>query len=114
MTFHVPNQYRLHKGFFGSDNTAGNNGKFYLPGAEPLNVMASDGLNWEHVSVSLPTRCPTWDEMCRVKQLFWDAEDCVIQYHPSKTEYVNVHEFCLHLWRPMRVSVPVPPSYLVG
>jgi len=46
--------------------------------------------------------------------LFWDAEDVVIQYHPAKSEYVNVHDNCLHLWRPVGVELPTPPRELVG
>lgn len=117
MSFHVPNQYRLLTGRFGSTDSYGNNGAFFVPlrpGCTPLRIIASDQLGWEHVSVSFPHRCPTWDEMHAVKELFWDAEDCVIQYHPPRSEYVNNHPFCLHLWRPVDQSIPQPPSYMVG
>jgi hypothetical protein len=50
-----------------------------------LRVIASDGKGWEHISVSLPNRCPNWREMCFIKSLFWDEEDVVIQYHPYPT-----------------------------
>lgn len=59
-----------------------------------LNVIASDGSYWqdaglpwpvwEHVSVSLPDRCPTWEEMCWVKSLFFEDEECVLQFHPPR------------------------------
>lgn len=65
-----------------------------------LRVNASIWDTWEHVSVSLHTRCPNWREMCFVKDLFWDEEEEVIQLHPKKSQYVNVHEFCLHMWKP--------------
>ena len=96
----------------------GPNGLFYLrrergPKTE-LRIIASDGLGWEHVSVSTATRCPTWDEMCLVKDLFWSEDEAVMQLHPPKTEYVNNHAFCLHLWRPMDGSIPLPPAELVG
>ena len=55
---------------------------------------------WEHVSVKLfARRLPTWDEMCEVKDIFWDAEEEVVQMHPKKSEYINFVE-ALHLWRP--------------
>ena len=55
---------------------------------------------WEHVSVELyGKRLPTWDEMCEVKDIFWDDEETVIQMHPRKSKYVNLTE-ALHLWRP--------------
>lgn len=113
---HVPNKYRLRVGEMGSDASAGNNGAFLIPnspGQPPLRVIASDDGGWEHVSVSLPNRCPTWDEMCKVKALFWDEEDCVVQFHPPKSDYVNLHPYCLHLWRPVDASLPQPDRALV-
>jgi hypothetical protein len=86
-----------------------------------LSIIASDGAEWpfggvvwEHVSVSRPDRCPTWDEMCRVKRLFWEPDECVVQFHPPESEYVNVHRHCLHLWKPVGVEVVLPPSLCVG
>ena len=53
----------------------------------------------EHVSVKGPKDTPRWETMCVIKDLFWDDEDEVIQYHPKKSEYVNMHKNVLHLWR---------------
>ena len=78
-----------------------------------LRVIASNGLGWEHVSVSRQDRCPTWAEMCAVKAFFWDKEDTVVQFHPPESEYVNVHPNCLHLWRPANFQIQTPPNYLV-
>ena len=47
-------------------------------------VQADAQTDWEHVSVSLPDRCPTWEEMCFIKDLFWNSDECVVQYHPPK------------------------------
>ncbi len=94
-----------------TDSRAGNNGVFQIG---KLRVIASDGSGWEHVSVSLEKRCPTWDEMCKVKRAFWEPEDCVVQYHPPESTYVNCHPYCLHLWRPKEGSFRAPPSYMVG
>jgi hypothetical protein len=79
-----------------------------------LNVVSSNDDGWEHVSVSTPNRCPTWEEMCYVKDLFWDDTDCVVQYHPPKSDYVNCHKFCLHMWRPTQIQMPRPPAWMVG
>jgi len=79
---------------------------------EWLAIIASDGteeIPWDHVSVSTRTRVPTWDEMCWVKDQFFEPEECVVQYHPPASTYVNIHPFCLHLWRPHRLFIPVPP-----
>lgn len=79
-----------------------------------LRVIASWDGGWDHVSVSLSDRCPTWDEMTYVKQLFWDDEDCVVQYHPPKSRYVNNYANCLHLWKSQQVPFPGPPEWMVG
>ncbi len=89
-------------------------GAFYVPGpcGRNLQIIVSEGtaeIAWEHVSVSLPTRNPNWDEMCFVKRLFWEDEECVMQLHPPASVYVNDHPFCLHLWRPRRQLIPLPP-----
>lgn len=118
MSFHVPNKYRVRSGPLASSPDDGNNGGFFVPYAlgprAPLKVIASDGCGWEHVSVSLPDRCPTWDEMCAIKALFWDAEDAVMQLHPPRSTWVNNHPYCLHLWRPVEGAIPLPPQFMVG
>lgn len=85
-----------------------------LSGAQQvLKVVAHGQGNWEHVSVSRDDRCPIWAEMCLIKDLFWDDDDVVVQYHPAKKDYVNVHPYCLHLWRPTNQALPVPPKSFV-
>ena len=124
MSFHVPEANRMtHHPLpqFCSDAEDGNNGAFEMPSVEPgwsLFLIASDGGGWEHVSVharrGIQARTPSWREMCFVKDTFWDAEDVVMQLHPRKSEYVNCHPNCLHLWRPTEAHVPTPPALFVG
>lgn len=52
--------------------------------------------------------------MCKVKDLFWEPEDWVVQYHPAKSEYISNHPGCLHLWQPLNEKLPTPPSIMVG
>ncbi len=111
----IPNDYRIQGGILGSTDEIGNNGAFTIPFESFIfHVIASDGMGWEHVSVSLSHRTPNWREMCFIKALFWDGEDVVIQYHPKKSESVNRYENCLHLWRPVGQEIPTPPKELVG
>lgn len=113
--FHVPIQDRVRIGEFASTDSAGNNGHFVIRHfAVKLHVIASDGLGWEHVSVSINSRIPRWNEMNFIKDTFWDEEDCVIQYHPPKSLYVNNCKFCLHLWRPVFAEIILPPTILIG
>lgn len=78
-----------------------------------LRMIVSWGMGWEHVSASLPHRCPTWEEMCRIKGWFWEPEDVVMQLHPRESQYVNLARYCLHLWRPTEHVIPEPPSIFV-
>lgn len=113
------NKHRVRAGMYGSDDSFGFNGFFFImiDGCR-VKCMASDGEGWQHVSVSLedhPNTPPKWSVMCRVKDLFWEDDDCVIQFHPPKSDYVNNHNGCLHLWRCTDGrEQPRPPSILVG
>jgi len=69
---------------------------------------------WEHASITLSVkRTPHWAEMCWVREQLWDAEDLVLQIHPPRSEYVNLHEYALHLWRPIDYDLPRPPRITV-
>jgi hypothetical protein len=111
---------RVRTGRMGSDADYGPYGMFFVHGpcGRDLTIIANgadqDSENWEHVSVSTPGRPPNWQEMCFVKDLFWDPEEVVMQLHPARSEYVNNHPHCLHLWRPLNATIPTPPSLLVG
>lgn len=68
-------------------------------------VAGFDEGGMEHVSVSSFNhhKLPTWEAMCKVKDIFWDAEEMVVQIHPPESEYVHSVrglENVLHLWRP--------------
>ena len=94
------------------------NGIFTVPGpyGEELYVIASDGQGWEHVSIHRmrdEKHVPNWKEMCFVKDLFWSEEDCVMQLHPPKKDYINNHTGVLHLWKPVGVDIPTPPISFV-
>lgn len=115
------NKFRIKEGQLRSDNTFGMTGSFYimLPCGAKAYVISSEGMNeypWEHVSVSIikQDRCPTWEEMCFIKNIFWKEDEAVIQIHPPKSQYVNNHPYCLHLWRHLHDKPLLPPSILVG
>ena len=129
---------RVRDGIMASDSNHGNNGAFEVPQKDgpTLRVMVGCGAGWDHVSVSLRNRCPTWDEMCLVKDLFFKDDEWVMQLHPAKTENISFHPYCLHLWRsqspeeraaianempdmgfgdiPTPTPIPIPPPWMVG
>jgi hypothetical protein len=114
------NKHRLRVGTYGSRPEDGFNGafSFAVPGeARRLFCIASNGGGWEHVSVSFGAgnqKTPSWEVMCTVKDLFWEPEAPVMQLHPAKSEWVSIHNGCLHLWRPINGEIPLPPSIMVG
>lgn len=85
----------------------------WRPEGSSLSVIASVGDGWDHVSVTARGRCPTWDEMHAVKELFFHPHECAMQLHPPASDYVNIHPYCLHLWRPQLLAIPMPPRGMV-
>lgn len=102
-----------------------------------LAVISSDGDGWDHVSVSIRFRCPTWEEMEWVRSLFFDDAETVMQLSVPRDDHINLHPNCLHLWRPQTDeeiavvqaewgrewiygprrspgTIPRPPAYMVG
>jgi hypothetical protein len=79
-----------------------------------LNVIASTGGGWDHVSVSLPNRCPNWPEMDYIKRLFFRKDEAAMQLHVPVEEHVSLHPYCLHLWRPQGAEIPRPPAVMVA
>lgn len=123
-----PDHLRIHPPSYES-SPGDTYGVFLLSdGSDRLYCIATDGdcpgipgTRWEHVSVTVRNRrglqlqrCPTWDQMAKVKATFWSDEEAVMQLHPPRSDYVNHHPFCLHLWRPTEQPIPLPPSILVG
>ena len=88
-------------------------GVLHMTGLRKCTFIASWGGGWEHVSVCPENRCPDWDEMCKIKDMFWDDDEVVMQLHPAKSNYVNLMPNCLHLWRPIGQEIPVPPILYV-
>jgi hypothetical protein len=75
---------------------------------------ADEAYKWDHVSVSLPDRCPTWDEMEFIKRLFFKRDETAFQLHVPTRRHISNHDFCLHIWRHVSREIPTPPDDLVG
>lgn len=71
-------------------------------------------LGWEHLSVSFEDETPSWDFMQEMKEMFWNDEEVAFQLHPAKSNYINNDEHCLHVWRPLKERIPLPPTITVG
>lgn len=103
--------------FYGYHGDNGNGCFKVLVNGRSFFVIASNGGGREHVSVSPRNKkrntYPTWEEMCEIKDMFFEPEEVVLQYHPPKSDYVNNYPFCLHLWRPINAEIPMPPRAFV-
>jgi len=99
-------------GFFMVFGPCGEMLKIVSSGADHKDDTISQG--WEHVSVSCRRRCPNWIEMSFVKNLFWEPEECVVQFHPPESQYINNHRFVLHLWRNRNFEFQLPPQHMIG
>lgn len=117
---HTLDKYRQtddERRLYGTTGDSGNGVfKVYINGRS-FRVIASNGGGWEHISVSplnvKRRSCPTWEEMCAIKDMFFEPEERVVEYHPPKSEYVNNHPYCLHLWRYTAGEFPHPPTKFV-
>lgn len=78
-----------------------------------LKVIASFGEGWDHVSVSTERRCPTWEELEHVKRLFFKDDETAMQLHLPPSDHINIHPYVLHLWRPQKADIPLPPKDFV-
>lgn len=88
----------------------------YKPTERPavmLRVIASIGGGWDHVSVSLADRTPTWEELEFVKRLLFKPDEVAVQFHVPPDDHISNHPYTLHLWRPHRQRIRLPPKVFV-
>lgn len=134
----VIGKFRVTEGPMASSPDDGNQGQFVIPRDDKtlLIIIAAGQIpddaelkelqdGWEHVSVHARdkhikrgrrewhARTPTWEEMCIVKDLIFGSDELVVQYHPKKEDYVNIHPHVLHLWHSKNHTIPMPPKELV-
>lgn len=114
---------RIKQGPMATPSSFGMAGMFIIPGpcGVDLRAMVSDGADWifegpawEHVSVSTAHRTPNWKEMEFIRDLFWREDELVLQFSVPRNQHINVHPNCLHLWKPVGVEIPMPPSQTVA
>lgn len=70
-----------------------------------LRVIAEDSFGCEHISFlaqdieSCNKFTPTREEMNYIYNLFFNEGEVACEYHPKKSDYINLNENVLHLWR---------------
>ena len=50
-----------------------------------------------HLSISCPSRYPTWEEIKQARYDLCPADIHMAMILPPKTDYVNIHDNCFHL-----------------
>ena len=61
-------------------------------------AVHQDGRRYVHFSLARTDRIPTWMELVEAKELFLGSDTYAIAVIPPRSRYVNIHNFCLHLW----------------
>ena len=102
-------EIKNNKRIFSISNLGGLNTAYVkLTDSGTCSVVWSNKENrWEHVSVSpkVQYKIPTWNDMCQLKDIFFNDDEEVLQLHPAKNNYVNIKDNCLHLWKPIGIDI---------
>jgi len=74
-------------------------------------LVSNDGGLW-HLSISRKDRLPNYDEVKYARYAYLPDDITVAQLFPPKTDFVNMHQFCLHLWElaAPELWLPSPPK----
>lgn len=83
----------------------------------PIGIARAEAYRFVDAALALGWRAPgppTEAEVERVKRAFFRSEETAMQLHVPPADHINVHPFCLHLWRPHDAEIPMPPKWMVG
>lgn len=72
--------------------------KVYRLGKCLIILGRSEEVGW-HISISGPNRYPTWDEVSHARYTLIPDDINMAMMLPKKQDYVNVHDYCFHLWQ---------------
>ena len=62
-----------------------------------IDKLEHSGTEYIHLSASHHNKLPKWDELGIVKDIFIGDKEAY-QIFPIKSEYVNLHKYCLHIF----------------
>lgn len=60
--------------------------------------IKQDGSMGYHLSISHANRLPTYEELKEARYKFLPDDLYMAQIFPPKKDFVNLHQFCLHLY----------------
>src|SRR5262245_50238133 len=83
-------------------------GRAFVHAIEPMSVIISAEHHphpetgaielWLHCSVARRDRLPTWAELSEVRDAFLGPDTTAYQKLAKRSEHINIHRHCLHLW----------------
>jgi hypothetical protein len=76
-----------------------------------IDTLTIDGKKWRHLSASRQARTPSHEDMMLAADAFLDRDITSMAIYPPKAQWVNLMEFCLHIWQPIGFD-PVPDPKL--
>lgn len=96
----LPTAHRAPMGFMRvSASPAVAHGEMWLSPQRHLSVIVSVDDGSLHASIAHPDRYPTWAEILSVRNWIFPAEMEVVMVLARRSEYVNLHPNCFHLWQ---------------
>ena len=60
-------------------------------------IVTKDLRRW-HLSISTPNASPSYKEIKEARYKYVPDNVTMAQIFPSKSEFINLHPFCHHLW----------------
>jgi hypothetical protein len=80
-----------------------NNNLAIICGREPCGPAGA--MRW-HLSISHHHRNPTWEEIRDARYVLIPEDVMVAMFLPPRTEYVNAHRYCFHLYEIEAADMP--------
>ena len=65
-----------------------------------VSAALMDGVVWVHASIS-GMDLPTYADLVALKAWVFGSDGIACQVFPQKSQHVNIHPHCLHLWGPL-------------
>ena len=76
-------------------------------------ALERDGRWWLHLSVANHDgKLPSWESLLYARDVVAGPEATAYQVLPPCSQYLNLHEYCLHLW--ICLDGPVTPDFTRG
>lgn len=73
-------------------------GNIYTFGKSGIIILHSIDNGKNHISLSYKNKLPSYEEIKEARYQLCPNIKYMAQIFPPKEEFINAHEYCLHLW----------------